>query len=115
MLKTRCLFLSLRDDRSVGWMIEIYIYCSIKHSFATMTKRDGGQMGTIICAVLGPGAQRGRFFIMTCVAIYRAVLVGQIASGSNFHVAIWQCAGYGAAVLLPVQDRSSQQAHIRAH
>ena len=33
------------------------------------------------------------FFIMICVAIY-AVLVGQITSGSNIHLAIWQCAGY---------------------
>ena len=32
-------------------------------------------------------------FIMICVAIY-AVLVGQIGSADNIHIAIWQCVGY---------------------
>ena len=77
----------------VGRMIEIYIYCSIGAiPFATMTNRDWGQMGNNYLRGLVALGLQG-FFIMICVAIY-AVLVGQIASGSNLHVAIWQCAGY---------------------
>ena len=74
-------------------MIEIYIYCSIGAiPFATMTNREWGQMGNNYLRGLVALGLQG-FFIMICVAIY-AVLVGQIASGSNLHVAIWQCAGY---------------------
>ena len=77
----------------VGRMIEIYIYCSIVAiPFATMTNRELGQMGNNYLRGLVALGLQG-FFIMICVAIY-AVLVGQIASGSNLHVAIWQCAGY---------------------
>ena len=77
----------------VGRMIEIYIYCSIGAiPFATMTNRECGQMGNNYLRGLVALGLQG-FFIMICVAIY-AVLVGQIASGSNLHVAIWQCAGY---------------------
>ena len=77
----------------VGRMIEIYIYCSIGAiPFATMTNREWGQMGNNYLRGLVALGLQG-FFIMICVAIY-AVLVGQIASGSNLHVAIWQCAGY---------------------
>ena len=77
----------------VGRMIEIYIYCSIGAiPFATMTNREWGQMGNNYLRGLVALGLQG-FFIMICVAIY-AVLIGQIASGSNLHVAIWQCAGY---------------------
>ena len=77
----------------VGRMIEIYIYCSIGAiPFATMTNREWGQMGNNYLRGLVALGLQG-FFIMICVAIY-AVLVGQIASGANLHVAIWQCAGY---------------------
>ena len=77
----------------VGRMIEIYIYCSIGASpFATMTNREWGQMGNNYLRGLVALGLQG-FFIMICVAIY-AVLVGQITSGANLHLAIWQCAGY---------------------
>ena len=77
----------------VGRMIEIYIYCSIGAiPFATMTNREWGQMGNNYLRGLVALGLQG-FFIMVCVAIY-AVLVGEVGSGSNLHVAIWQCAGY---------------------
>ena len=77
----------------VGRMIEIYIYCSIGAiPFATMTNREWGQMGNNYLRGLVALGLQG-FFIMICVAIY-AVLVGQITSGGNLHIAIWQCAGY---------------------
>lgn len=77
----------------VGRMIEIYIYCSVGAiPFATMTNREWGQMGNNYLRGLVALGLQG-FFIMICVAIY-AVLVGQITSGSNIHLAIWQCAGY---------------------
>ena len=77
----------------VGRMIEIYIYCSIGAiPFATMTNREWGQMGqNYLRGLVALGLQG--FFIMICVAIY-AVLIGQIGSGANLHIAIWQCAGY---------------------
>ena len=77
----------------VGRMIEIYIYCSIGAiPFATMTNREWGQMGNNYLRGLVALGLQG-FFIMICVAIY-AVLIGQITSGTNLHIAIWQCAGY---------------------
>lgn len=77
----------------VGRMIEIYIYCSVGAiPFATMTNRDWGQMGNNYLRGLVALGLQG-FFIMICVAIY-AVLVGQIGSSGNIHIAIWQCAGY---------------------
>ena len=77
----------------IGRMIEIYIYCSIGAiPFATMTNREWGQMGNNYLRGLVALGLQG-FFIMICVAIY-AVLVGQITSGPNIHLAIWQCAGY---------------------
>ena len=77
----------------IGRMIEIYIYCSIGAiPFASMVNREWGQMGNNYLRGLVALGLQG-FFIMICVAIY-AVLVGQITSGSNIHLAIWQCAGY---------------------
>ncbi len=77
----------------VGRMIEIYIYCSVGAiPFATMTNRDWGQMGNNYLRGLVALGLQG-FFIMICVAIY-AVLIGQISSSGNIHIAIWQCAGY---------------------
>ena len=77
----------------VGRMIEIYIYCSIGAiPFATMTNREWGQMGNNYLRGLAALGLQG-FFIMICVAIY-AVLIGQIGSAANLHLAIWQCAGY---------------------
>ena len=77
----------------VGRMIEIYIYCSVGAiPFATMTNRDWAQMGNNYLRGLVALGLQG-FFIMICVAIY-AVLIGQISSSGNIHIAIWQCAGY---------------------
>ena len=77
----------------VGRMIEIYIFCSVGAiPLATMTNREWGQMGNNYLRGLAALGLQG-FFIMICVAIY-TVLVGQIGSASNLHIAIWQCAGY---------------------
>ena len=77
----------------VGRMVEIYIYCSVGAiPFATMTNREWGQMGSNYLRGLVALGLQG-FFIMVCVAIY-AVLVGQIGSAANLHIAIWQCVGY---------------------
>ena len=77
----------------VGRMIEIYIYCSVGAiPFATMTNREWGQMGQNYLRGLAALGLQG-FFIMICVAIY-AVLIRQIGSAANLHLAIWQCAGY---------------------
>jgi hypothetical protein len=77
----------------VGRMIEIYIYCSVGAiPFATMTNREWGQMGNNYLRGLAALGLQG-FFVMICVAIY-SVLVGQIGSAANRHLAIWQCAGY---------------------
>ena len=77
----------------IGRMIEIYVYCSVGAiPFATMTNREWGQMGNNYLRGLVALGLQG-FFIMVCVAIY-SVLIGQIGSSSNLHIAIWQCAGY---------------------
>ncbi|HJB90759.1 MAG TPA: hypothetical protein H9763_04745 [Candidatus Eisenbergiella merdigallinarum] len=77
----------------IGRMIEIYIYCSVGAiPFSTMVNRDWGQMGNNYLRGLVALGLQG-FFIMVCVAIY-AVLIGQIGSAENIHIAIWQCAGY---------------------
>lgn len=73
----------------IGRMIEIYIYCSVGAiPFATMANRDWGQMGNNYLRGLVALGLQG-FFIMICVAIY-AILVGQIGSADNIHIAIWQ-------------------------
>lgn len=77
----------------VGRMIEIYIYCSVGAiPFATMTNREWGQMGNNYLRGLVALGLQG-FFIMVCVAIY-TVLIGQITSEPDIHLAIWTCAGY---------------------
>ena len=77
----------------IGRMIEIYIYCSVGAiPFSTMVNRDWGQMGNNYLRGLVALGLQG-FFIMVCVAIY-AILIGQIGSAENIHIAIWQCAGY---------------------
>lgn len=77
----------------VGRMIEIYIYCSVGAiPLATMTNREWGQMGNNYLRGLAALGLQG-FFIMVCVAIY-TVLVSEIGSAGNLHLAIWQCAGY---------------------
>ena len=77
----------------VGRMVEIYIYCSVGAiPLATMTNREWGQMGANYLRGLAALGLQG-FFIMICVAVY-AVLVGEIGSAGNLHIAIWRCAGY---------------------
>ena len=77
----------------VGRMVEIYIYCSVGAiPLATMTNREWGQMGANYLRGLAALGLQG-FFIMICVAVY-AVLVGEIGSADNLHIAIWRCAGY---------------------
>ena len=77
----------------IGRMIEIYIYCSVGAiPFSTMVNRDWGQMGNNYLRGLVALGLQG-FLIMVCVAI-DAILVGQVGSAENIHIAIWQCAGY---------------------
>jgi hypothetical protein len=77
----------------IGRMIEIYIYCSVGAiPFATMTNREWGQIGTNYLRGLAALGLQG-FFIMVCVAIY-TVLIHEIGTADNIHLAIWSCAGY---------------------
>ena len=77
----------------LGRMIEIYVYCSIGAiPFSTMTNREWGSMGNNYLKGLVALGLQG-FFIMVCVAIY-TVLVQNIATAENLHIAIWTCAGY---------------------
>ena len=90
----------------VGRMIEIFIYCSVGAiPFATMTNREWGQMGNNYLRGLVALGLQG-FFIMICVAIY-SVLVGQIGSAANIHIAIWQCAGYTVLLCFSLFKTSS--------
>ena len=90
----------------IGRMIEIYIYCSIGAiPLATMTIREWGQMGNNYLRGLVSLGLQG-FFIMVCVAIY-AVLVGEIGSSANLHLAIWQCAGYTVLLCFSLFKTSS--------
>ena len=90
----------------IGRMIEIYIYCSIGAiPLATMTNREWGQMGNNYLRGLVSLGLQG-FFIMVCVAIY-AVLVGEIGSSANLHLAIWQCAGYTVLLCFSLFKTSS--------
>ena len=77
----------------LGRMVEIYIFCSIGAiPFSTMTNREWGIMGNNYLKGLVALGLQG-FFIMVCVAIY-TVLVQNIATAENLHIAIWTCAGY---------------------
>lgn len=77
----------------LGRMIEIYLYCSIGAiPFSTMVNREWGSMGNNYLKGLVALGLQG-FFIMVCVAIY-TVLVQNIATAENLHIAIWTCAGY---------------------
>jgi len=77
----------------VGRMIEIFLTVSIAPiPMATMVNREWGQMGNRYLKTLFALAFQG-FLIMVCIGIY-AVLVGQIATASSIHAAIWTLAGY---------------------
>ena len=79
----------------VGRMIEIYLTVSIAPiPFSTMVNREWGQIGNNYLKSLFAIAFQG-FLIMVCVAIF-SVLVGSIAASDNFHIVIWQTAGYSA-------------------
>ncbi|MDL2258861.1 hypothetical protein LJC34_03970 [Oscillospiraceae bacterium OttesenSCG-928-G22] len=83
-----CIFLVI-----YGRMIEIYLVTSIGPiPLATMVNREWGGMGqNYLKSLLALGFQA--FLIMVCVGIY-AVLVQNIAVGSDITGAIWSCMGY---------------------
>ena len=83
-----CIFLVI-----YGRMIEIYLVTSIGAiPLATMVNREWGGMGqNYLKSLLALGFQA--FLIMVCVGIY-AVLVENIAVGSDITGAIWSCMGY---------------------
>lgn len=85
---TICVFIVI-----YGRMIEIYLVTSIAPlPMATMTNREWGQMGqNYLRSLLALAFQA--FLIIVCVAIY-AVLVQNIALGSDIANAIWMCMGY---------------------
>ena len=79
----------------VGRMLEIYLTVSVAPiPFSTMVNREWGQMGNNYLKSLFALAFQG-FLIMICIGIY-AVLVAQIATASNIHLAVWTLAGYTA-------------------
>ena len=76
-----------------GRMIEIFLVTSIAPiPMATMTNRESGNMGQNYLRSLFALAFQG-FLIIVCVAIY-AVLIQNIAVGSDAVAAIWTCMGY---------------------
>jgi len=76
-----------------GRMIEIYMVISIAPiPLSTMANREWGQMGNNYLKSLFALAFQG-FLIMVCVAIY-SVMIQNIATADNIHIAIWSCAGY---------------------
>ena len=85
---TICIFIIV-----YGRMIEIYLVTSIAPvPMAAMLGREFGGIGqNYLKSLLALGFQA--FLIMVCVAIY-AVLVRNIAAGSNISWAIWTCMGY---------------------
>ena len=83
-----CIFLVI-----YGRMIEIYLVTSIGPiPLATMVNREWGGMGqNYLKSLFALGFQA--FLIMVCVGIY-AVLVENIAVGSDITGVIWSCMGY---------------------
>ena len=76
-----------------GRMIEIYLVTSVAPiPMATMTSREGGQMGQNYLRSLFALAFQA-FLIIVCVAIY-AVLIHNIATDDDISAAIWTCMGY---------------------
>lgn len=85
---TICIFIIV-----YGRMIEIYLVTSIAPiPMATMMNRESGNMGQNYLRSLFALAFQA-FLIIVCVAIY-AVLVQNIAVGSDISAAIWTCMGY---------------------
>lgn len=85
---TICIFIIV-----YGRMIEIYLVTSVAPiPMATMCNREWGQMGqNYLRSLFALGFQA--FLIIICVAIY-AVLVRNIAVGTDISKAIWTCMGY---------------------
>ena len=85
---TICIFIV-----TYGRMIEIYLVTSVAPiPMATMTSREGGQMGqNYLCSLFALAFQA--FLIIICVAIY-AVLVRNIALTDDISGAVWTCMGY---------------------
>ena len=85
---TICIFII-----TFGRMIEIYLVTSVAPiPMATMLSKEGGQMGQNYLRSLFALAFQA-FLIIVCVAIY-AVLVRNIAVGTDISSAIWTCMGY---------------------
>ena len=89
-----------------GRMIEIYLVTSIAPiPMATMMNREWGQTGqNYLRGLLALGFQA--FLIIVCVAIY-AVLVQNIAVGSDISYAIWTCMGYTVLLCFTLFKSSS--------
>lgn len=85
---TICIFIIV-----YGRMIEIYLVTSVAPiPMATMVNKEWGGMGqNYLRSLLALGFQA--FLIIVCVAIY-AVLVQNIAVGTDISKAIWTCMGY---------------------
>ena len=85
---TICIFIVI-----YGRMIEIYLVTSIAPiPMAAMLGKEFGGMGpNYLRSLVALGFQA--FLIMVCVGIY-AVLVRNIAFGSDVITAIWSCVGY---------------------
>ena len=85
---TICIFIIV-----YGRMVEIYLVTSVAPlPMATMLNREWGQMGqNYLRSLFALGFQA--FLIIVCVGIY-AVLVQNIAVGSDVSAAIWTCMGY---------------------
>jgi len=85
---TICIFII-----TYGRMIEIYLTASVAPiPMATMMNRESGNMGQNYLRSLFALAFQA-FLIIICVAIY-AVLVQNIAVGTDIIAAIWTCMGY---------------------
>ena len=85
---TICIFII-----TYGRMIEIYLTASVAPiPMATMMNRESGNMGQNYLRSLFALAFQA-FLIIVCVAIY-AVLVQNIAVGTDIIAAIWTCMGY---------------------
>lgn len=85
---TVCIFVVI-----YGRMIEIYLVTSIAPiPMATMVNREWGNMGqNYLRSLLALAFQA--FLIIVCVGIY-AVLIRNIATGTDIMNAIWTCMGY---------------------
>lgn len=89
-----------------GRMIEIYLITSIAPiPLATMTSKEGGQMGqNYLRSLFALGFQA--FLIIVCVAVY-AVLLNSIATNEDVINAVWTCLGYTVLLCFTLFKTSS--------